>query len=213
MLLPAASLRVRYIFEKYYRNKARDLAWALYAHAGAYFSDYAKFKGLQKHVYLYEFKKISEAYFIDIIKYKEYHITSKDFSEEIPTGEKWDDSIHGSRDGMYLNDAKRAAFLAKWLRVSTPVLVYPNKKNDGTELKQINITQGEGIWYASTSFTISFIINVVLQIDLAKLPRKVEQKSLKALFYHLRYRSYDERHFIMLFDSALWLSKKFAIKG
>ncbi|MFV0410177.1 MAG: hypothetical protein ACK5LJ_10930 [Paracoccus sp. (in: a-proteobacteria)] len=129
---------------------------------------------------------ISKAYFIDIIRYKEYHYNPEE--ENIPY-EEYAKAIHGGEKPRRLDADKRAAFLIKWILKTQPIQVELSKDADLDSYDNQN-----QVWYVNEHFSL-----FVLWQTIGVKEKKVPEKEQLALLHQFRYRPYDENIFSLTF--------------
>ena len=144
--------------------------------------------GIEAVVSPFHIERLSRAYFIDIIRYKEYHYNPKD--EGVPYDE-YVAKIHSGDDKRRLGPDKIAAFLVKWILRSQPIQVEISRN---ANLKDPRLN--DLIWYVNIYFAL-FVAAEKLQVPLKSLDRKQRLD----LLHHFRFRTFDESAFILLFKS------------
>jgi hypothetical protein len=195
--MKSISRRIISIFEKHYMERAEDriVVVTLFAHAflasldydveGYYFDDAKVIKAV-------------ESYFLDVIKYKEYHFDGPANTDVF--SDVWTEYVHVEKK---INDSKVAAFSAKWLLKASPIYV----------------VQKKGIVIADDLFchiNELFVLNCVLYALLQDDYNLVDEDEYKKLFYDFKYRNLDERAYFSRFEliqKNVQLKKELKILG
>jgi len=208
MDLPAASARIEYLFDKFYREKCDEKAGSLYDHASVFIKKYNGLDEFHGHIDSNAMLRIAEAYFIDIIKYKEYHLTPKVSENTIlstcPTGEEWDRELHSPENQNLLNRSKIASFTTKWLLRGQPIKIIQKPEVEYASFSPTE-QQVDKIWYVNEKFSISHLLSL-LEVNSTTLAADYKNSLLKDLLYHFKYRSYCERHFMRICDDLVHIS-------
>ena len=161
--------------------------------------------GLKIDIDLLLLAELARSYFLDVIRYKEYHLDFRNEAEaqqELPTGvdaaqlekldplgSEWAEAVH-----LYsnLNASKVAAYTVKWILKYKPISVIGNLA--------IELNGSDGV-HEQPSFIADINEQYALQcalsaleIDSGAIPANV----LDELIYCFRFRSFDEGAYFML---------------
>lgn len=208
-LLPKAAPSWRYkdIFEKYYEKKYKEqqdtlmnIAYQFLAPreffkekgllgrlksiaAKDYFSKKSKIEAI---ISPFHIERLSRAYFIDIIRYKEYHYNPK---KEDVSYEDYVKEIHSGEDMQRLGPDKIAAYLVKWIVKAQPIQV---EIPEDAELKDPQLS--DRIWYVNTYYAL-LVACEFLEFSIGTIDKKFRLD----LIHHIRFRAYDENSLVLLF--------------
>lgn len=176
------SKRIKYIFEKYYMDVAKERFHILLDSAHKFMSA----QTFNCDGYFIDENRLAKAvdsYFLDVIKFKEYHFNNEDFDDI--HSEEWIRRIHVDQK---INDSKVAAFTAKWLLKSS--LIYVKSSIDQPILDDFTCHINE-----------AFALNCVLYTLLGHKYDLLDRDDLDKLFYDFKYRPFDERGYFSRFES------------
>ncbi len=134
--------------------------------------------------------KAVDSYFLDVIKYKEYHF---DCNLELHS-EAWSKYIH---DNKKINDSKVAAFSAKWLLKAAPIYIIP---------KADTPIVSDFLCHINEFFVLNCVLYCLLKYDFDL----IDEDDYKKLFYDFKYRSFDDRAYFSRFEL---LEKNVALKA
>ena len=115
------------------------------------------------------------SYFMDVIRYKEFHFNSYDGGD-----------IHDNK----INNYKIAAFTIKWILKVKPIFITPPKdyETNDKENAEINLINEQ--------FCFSHALDI-LKIPADSLTPEVHD----SFIYHLHYRNFDEATFFLLLET------------
>lgn len=179
--MKSVSGRILDIFEKYYIERAAERCENIITYAHEFLStlDY------DVEGYYVDEGRISKAidsYFLDVIKYKEYHFSAADNISI--GGDAWDVSVHVHKK---INDSKVAAFTAKWLLKASPIYVVQKKNKPITDDILCHINE-------------FFVLNCVLYALLQDNFHLLDEDDYQKLFYDFKYRCLDDRAYFSRFE-------------
>ena len=179
--MKSVSRRILSIFEKHYMERAEDriVIVTSFAHTFLASLDYDV-----EGYYVDDAKLIKaiESYFLDVIKYKEYHFDGP--ADVDVYSEAWAKYIHVEKK---INDSKVAAFSAKWLLKASPIYVV--QKKDAPIADDI-------VCHINELFVLNCVLYALLQENFSL----VDEDEYKKLFYDFKYRTLDERAFFSRFE-------------
>jgi hypothetical protein len=177
--LKPISSRYSRIFATYYWEKARSRFDFIQSYSSFFLEGIAFKEKLHCYVDTVKTDAFITSYFLDVIKFKEYHFqpSSEDEDEKVIHGEKM------------LNHSKVASFTAKWLLKYCPIVMVP-KEGVTLDLFERRLLQ-------NAPFILA--LNVALRaMDIR--PDTVPLDIYKSIVYHLRFREYDDRSLILYFE-------------
>lgn len=176
------SKRIATIFEKYYMDRAQERGLVIISFAHQMMSEL----DIDVEGYYLDENKIIKAldsYFLDVIKYKEYHFNCDDANVNVFT-EKWARYIHVDKK---INDSKVAAFTSKWLLKAAPIYLVPKKESPVFDDFTCHINS-------------LFVLNCVLYCLLKYDHDLIDQDDYDKLFYDFKYRTLDDRSYFSRFE-------------
>lgn len=187
------SKRTDYIFNEFYKDECRAKYERTVKEINSWMQkakiDKEKFETNVSHARLYA---SMHSYYLDVIRYKEYHFDAKDIADFFsPEYMKF---IHESRQ---LNPPKVAALTTKWLLKAKPLILEARPKVN-------EISQNERSMLVSANE--QFIVNHALQLmDITFANTKIDDrkllvKDLSEILYHLLFRDTDDRNLILTFS-------------
>lgn len=199
-----ASVRICSIYENYYKDKSREKAHDMYRIAVNFFDNPSRWENWSVQLELFTFNYVCRAYFIDVIRYKEYHFASKNkipkdhSAQAISTSsEYWDEYVHNK---SLLNHAKRASFIAKWLMLVKPITAVHLSMQESGQPIPSERDQKE-YFNLNAEFAIIYIITDCIGPAWENCPQKTRDKFYDDLLYHFKFRPVDEKHFFLIFDT------------
>jgi hypothetical protein len=184
------SERVEAIFDKFYKSEAIKKANSLHSHVLQYLTAISDLEMFEASLKEFCIKRLTDAYFIDVIRYKEYHLSPKsvDGVKHGSMTEPWTAALHNQETGSKINDPKIAALTVKWLLRYQPISLkglLPYEDIPETALRKAE--------FINESFALAHASSVLKVSGLS-------EKLVGDLLYHFKYRPYDERHFFIIFD-------------
>ncbi|MBR8842406.1 hypothetical protein [Pseudoalteromonas sp. JC3] len=200
------SNRTNYIFEKYYLAKAKEKSKQIIFHYNQCFEN---LKSERIEFYLSE-EKIREAvhaYFIDVIKYKESHFYCEHKFPE--SAEMHLDEIHSKK----INNEKVASLSAKWLLRYCPASFIVPEDYVPNELERkfcLGFNEMSTLSYVYNLLNLQFPEQEEIEAtkcEATKLVFENTQKLLDDILYHFKFRTYDHRHFILVFSSLVRINE------
>lgn len=126
--------------------------------------------------------KALDSYFLDVIRYKEYHFNNSGSMDVF--SEEWAKRIHSKKK---INNSKVASFFCKWLLKAAPIYIVPNEE---TEMPN------DFIAHINSFFVLNCVLYCLLQYDYDM----IDQDDYDKLFYDFRYRSIDDRLYFSRFE-------------
>jgi hypothetical protein len=183
------SKRIALIFDNFYKQRSVDRFQNLhYIYDGI--ASAVRSKDAELTVYL-DFDKLAElvrSYFIDVIRYKEYHFSLYPEKDGIepgldPFSFEWASKVHQKR----LNASKQAALTAKWILTYKPISVVSNRSL-GSESEVSLYVASINEHYALQAAVIA------LDLEFAAIPRE----TVEEIIYNFRFRKFEEGPFYMI---------------
>lgn len=191
--MKSISKRYSDIFNKYYIETAKHRFVFLINFIDSWMS---KINIGNEFVYFVDHERLSKAidsYFLDVIKFKEYHFDTENADVY---SEAWCKEIH---ENKRINDSKVAAFTAKWLLKASPISIIP-RDFASTILRPEN----DDVCHINEHFALDCALYALLREDFIKIDRD----SYTSLFYDFKYRNFDERAYFSRFSLLLKLIEK-----
>lgn len=187
--MPIVSSRARYIFKHFYSEKARRRFDELVQFSTKFLQGLPFKCSVYRQVDRVKMSALVESYFLDVIRFKEYHFNPKNGSGSDILSHQWLASVHQEKN---INPAKVAAFTAKWLLSYKPIIIIPENDDDlGNEDREL-------INSAAAQLALIFSLSLIsISVDV------VGKRLSDRLMYHFRFRPYDERSFFIIFESLL----------
>lgn len=128
------------------------------------------------------------SYFIDVIRYKEFHFS--------PDLDKDEESVHAdsSLGGKYVDINKQAAYMIKWLLKAKPISIELSVTADRSRLV-ITPEQSELMIIINEAFALIFSAAIL------NIPAKaIADADKERLIYQLHFRIYEEGAYVELFS-------------
>lgn len=175
------SKRVLYIFKTYYADEAKKRLENFLTMADAFMQEQT-FEFDSYFIDSNRLVKAVDSYFLDVIKYKEYHFDSNDTNDIY--GEDWIIAIHKRKK---INDSKVAAFTAKWLLKTMPIYINPLPTQLILDDYACHINE-------------SFALQCALYCLVGKNFASIDSDDYDKLFYDFKYRPFDERAYFSRFE-------------
>jgi hypothetical protein len=137
--------------------------------------------------------KTIDSYFLDVIKYKEYH-----FNADIDDiySEAWCKEVHEEHK---INDSKVAAFTAKWLLKAAPISIIP--RNISSSIRR---SENDNLCHINERFALDCALYALFRDSYLDL----DDNSYESLYYDFKYRNFDERAYFSRFSLLLNLVKE-----
>ena len=180
--MPGPTERINNIYKKYYHAEARDRAQRMALHA-EYFCEefFSECDCINWIVNTYIINCLVESYFLDVIRYKDYHFVYNSNMKE----EEAEKFVHKERN---ISPGKVAAYTLKWILKYMPIVCYFAKDNISSRCKRKMVS-------ANFVFALDFSLGLI-RID----PRDLPQETRMNLLYHARFRTIHERDMFLVFD-------------
>jgi hypothetical protein len=194
------SQRVEKIIKDYYTKRLENKATSLVTELKSYIGSKEGLDSFEASVDFISVETLCYSYFIDVIKYKEYHLSPKDKNID-PYSPQWVESLHhdDKEKGKRLKFSKVAAFTAKWLLKYKPISI---QLIDGILPQQVNPEEKRRASSINEDFALLHSLQL-LEIN----DEKLNSNLLMDMVYHFRYRAFDERHFFILYENIVQSSK------
>lgn len=193
-LYPPISRRISDIYTEYYQEKGRSKCRGLIEHAMEYADALDLDNNFTHFLDIYRFQALVKSYYLDVIRYKEYHFNKKredgDLDESIDCYSKeWSKYIHEN----LISKDKAASLTANWIMKYSPIHIHADdEKYIPTEEEATNIIM------ANSGFAIDNSI-AIMDVEL----EKVAPGLVNDLEYHFLYRPIDERHLFLVYGQIL----------
>ena len=186
------SERIEAIVDKYYCNRMLEKANSLAGHVLLYLENKEGLDSFSASLNFVAIEKLCDAYFIDVIRYKEYHIGPSLGNHLTPFSKEWTEALHGEEVGKRIKYSKIAALTVKWLLKCSPISLV---LNDGIRPDQISPQEKRISSFINEDFALNHSMTLI------KTPiSKLIKKDYEDLIYHFKYRNYDERHFFIVYE-------------
>jgi hypothetical protein len=176
------SKRTKFIFDNFYIEKAKSKNRHIIRHYNEYYNNIDLPDEFEFSVCEVKVMEYVIAYYLDVIKYKESHFHSDIDYEKEP--DKHLAEIHNKK----INSHKVASFSAKWLLKDTPASIRYKKEYSPTDKeKRLVYTANEGC-------VLSYVAEIL------KIKIDSNQEIFGDILYHFKFRKFDHRHFILIFN-------------
>jgi hypothetical protein len=192
------SLRIEAIIREYYAERAKKKWLSLKGHAFSYLSSVEGLKNFSASLDPIAVEQLCDAYFIDVVRYKEYHSTP-DKPDIKPFSEDWAFHLHSEHSGKRVKFSKIAALTVKWLLKYHPIVLQLDK---GVSVSSLPSQERRTASFINEAFALSYSLDII-KVEFSK----IDPKECEDLLYHFKYRNYDERHFFLLYE---YLRKKYS---
>ena len=180
------SERYKYLYSEFYYEKARERFAKLVEYLDVY-RDQIDFKQkLFTEVDLVKVDAFVTSYYLDVIRFKEYHFNA---GGETEFSSARDIEIHGKK---LLSKTKVGSFTTKWLLRYQPLVTVARDPS--------NLDENERTYLEFAPFAVA--LNFSLRAMDVK-PRSLPLDLHRNIMYHLRFRSFDDRTFILYYDLLL----------
>lgn len=195
------SHRVEAIFNSFYEKRVKDKNISLQSHVLSYLDNKTGLDQFTASLDVIAVEKLCDAYFIDVIRYKEYHISPDDHNPipVDPLSREWAIALHNEETGKRLKFSKIAALTVKWLLKYKPIIL---SIDDGIDPESIDPRSRRVASFINEDFALIHSMRLI-NANISK----VDEKTHADLIYHYKYRQFDERHFFLLYEM---LQEKFA---
>lgn len=211
--LSGVSRRTNAIYQRYYQDRERQRFENLYKifDTMAAYVDAAEF-GAKLDLDYFSLAEVVRSYFLDTIRYKEYHFDPKsasdspivreklaeigvsELAEVDPLSAQWAELVHST---VNINTSKVAAYTAKWILRHKPITVISLR----TDLPEENVDSEHSELQSPIPFLTSINENYALQCALFALEidaNSVSRKKIEELMYCFRFRAFDESSYFMI---------------
>lgn len=145
----------------------------------------SKDPNLEVYIDYHKLSELIRSYFIDVIRYKEYHFNGKPGVD--PFSKEWVDQVHKKN----INASKVAALTCKWILGYKPIVVV-SKASPGTISPVSNVI---------ANINEHFAFNVALYalgVDIADVP----DERIEEIIYNFRFRRFEEGAYFMILTVA-----------
>lgn len=220
MSLGSVSKRTKAIYERYYEDREAQRFSNLYS-VFDQIASYVDASGIGARLeidYLL-LAEIVRSYFLDTIRYKEYHFDPKIDAEDLtpvlrelgrddldgidPLSPQWTELVHRTTN---INSSKVAAYTVKWILRHKPIAVI----GVGSDVVQDPNVQTLHLIGKSPSLLLNINEQYALQCAFMALgvdAKKVSSKKIDELIYCFRFRAFDESaYFMILSEEYLYSS-------
>lgn len=192
------SPRIDRIFKDFYKDAAVERYLLLVKMAQEFVGQLDILSGCNVYISDLKILKAVDSYFLDVIRYKEYHFqtemgdaasrteSEKSERENAFYGKEWAHKVHV---GKLINDSKVAAFLAKWLLKASPIYIVPD------DSEKLSEDQKSVLICANELFALTCAL-YALRIDI----KDISPEDIDDILYNFRFRAFDERAYFTKFD-------------
>lgn len=194
---PEVSARIASIFREFYRKEASDKLTHLSEEMELFVSSLSLdpdriTASIEKHI----LKQIIFSYFLDVIKYKEYHFNPRVKPGEDPLeplSKLFTTAVHRQHEDRtrdkILNRPKAAAFTAKWILRYMPIAISVKEGIDLTVDENWNMTHANEMFAFDHGLALMGRDTTLLQ-----------RETIDDVLYHFKYRPTDDRSLILAFS-------------
>lgn len=184
------SSRVAKIYESYYSDKSRQRYKTLVDYANHFLKTIPFTADCLLRVDEHKMLALVDSYFLDVIRFKDYHFRPNgDFPEKELFTDTWNQLVHGEK---LLSPPKVAALSAKWILKYSPLIIIPK---NGVLLSSHDRTLLNA---ATAMFAFQFAI-----VSMGLSPRNINLEIRRNIIYHFRFRQFEERSFMLLFETLM----------
>jgi hypothetical protein len=204
MSLSSVSRRMHAIYELHYADREEqrfDNLYRVFEKLAAYVE--ASDLGAKIDIDYLSLAEIVRSYFLDTIRYKEYHFDPKcaEGSQELdqfgvssineldPLSPEWAQLVHTL---VNINASKVAAYTVKWILRYKPISVISTRAQDPEN--QPSISTSHPFLANINEFYALHCAFVVLGIDMSE----VAKRKIDELIYCFRFRAFDESAYFMI---------------
>ena len=186
--------RYERLFREFYADKARDRFDFVIAYS-LQFVECLPFKDkVDCKIDRISVDAFITSYFLDVIKFKEYHFREKtglEFVDAVPNfkDRETTQSEYVMHRKKMLNSNKVGAFTAKWLLKYRAISILP-REGESLDLFERRHVQNAPFWLAANISLRSMDIE----------PTNVPERLYRNLIYHLRFREFDDRSMMLYFE-------------
>jgi hypothetical protein len=193
---PEVSTRIDFIFRNHYDKTYLRKVIQLYRGARSAARGLRLNDNFSWHVDLYKVEDFATSYFLDVIKYKEYHFNPRpDISGTLPDiwSKAYVDSVHAHHpdpdQDKVISLPKVAAFTTKWWVRYMPISIHFDPKYNPTDKERSDIC------HINEAFILYYCLEIMgLKRDL------ITKSNWDNLLYHLKFRSLDDRTLILAYS-------------
>jgi hypothetical protein len=180
------SSRVQFLYKEYYYNKAK-MRHDFFCRYTEKFLEKIPFEdNLLYSVDTIKMSALIDSYFLDVIRFKEYHFNTPLSEEHDPFSQAQTASIHCEK---LISLSKVAAYTAKWLLKYSPIFIQPSQNVQLSSEEQNIVCAAPAILALNLSLRS-------MGVDIEALDKAI----YKNLIYHFRFRNFDERAAFLYFD-------------
>lgn len=193
-IFPEVSKRVDHILRTYYKDSTQKKLLQLIAEANAT-ARALKLDQERFVVYVDEhrIKQIVISYYLDVIRYKEYHFNPKPNSGDLPPlSKEFTEAVHGHNSDKVIHKAKVAAFTAKWILRYLPIYVYPKRH---VALNKLTVLEKEKLDNVNFWFALDHSCSLI-----GRPAYLCPANIVDMLLYHFKYRTIDDRSLMLVFS-------------
>jgi hypothetical protein len=185
--------RIRAIFIRYYEKAAFERFDRLRDFAQTYLDVAFPADSYDTHIDILKLSALVDSYFLDEIRFKEYHFVGRGsasgekFNDDAFFGAGYADAVHKDK---HLSASKIAAFTAKWILKYAPLTIVPHSEPDN-----LSDDDKDRVLAANARLALGFALQCA-----NRRSGDFESALIADIIYHFRYRDYDERSFILIFE-------------
>lgn len=182
------------MLRQYYEEKSKDRYQLLTLNAEKFCANQNLPDTVRYVVQKIKIRALVKSYFLDVIKYKEYHFEPT-FSNKILAmhTEDWMRAVHAQKE---INHSKIFSFTVKWIMKHSP-LAFWSASGD-----PLSIEDEARINSANARFAISMAFLLI-----GRSMYSIDRERISRLSYHLMYRMVDERSLFGWIDNMLKTKK------
>lgn len=177
----SVSKRTQFIFDTFYKDKAKAKNKRIIEHYNKYYSSIELSEKFNFRICEVKTMEYVVAYYMDVIKYKESHFYSDINYQEDSKNHL--EEIHSKK----INFPKVASFSAKWLLKDPPASIFYDKDYIPTDEEE------QLVYTANETCVLSYVMEVI-DIDFDD-----KNEIYGDILYHFKFRNFDHRHFILIF--------------
>jgi hypothetical protein len=189
------SSRIEYIYREYYYEKARARHHALIQYADLFLKNLPIYNKCNCRVDFQKMVALVDSYFLDVIRFKEYH-----FQPKLPNGtvdvfsKDWMDYVHREK---LLHPSKVGALLSKWILKYSPIIIIPKSE------ELISQDDAKIICSANAGFALNFSLS-----SMGVSQEDIDKETASDVLYHFRFRNYEDRSFFLIYNSVMKLASQ-----
>jgi hypothetical protein len=185
------SYRIKHIYDNYYGRRAIEKFSHICRQCDEFCNGLDFDDKFQAYYADFTIRAMVESYYLDVIRYKEYHFNPSG-REEYNPGEPrdWIEAVHHKK----ISKNKVAAYSAKWLLHYSPITIIPDEDHE------VLANEQQKILNVNAMFCIVTIRNILAGESSTISEHFMKEEIIADMVYHFRFRTFDERHFFMVLD-------------